>query len=155
MPPGEYPVEIVLADFADPANPQGNTAYHAVVAARLVVPPEPVASWRLALQDGQDDANLADDEYHGYAVDGGTGSFGSPEVFDALAASAEAREDLIADASFGRDEPFVTYTDEGTDTNLVLFNSGGGDGRYATWVGYTANGEVACFLTDFRVLTHR
>jgi hypothetical protein len=34
----------------------------------------------------------------------------------------------------------------------VVFSSGGGDGYYPTWVGRTADGEVACFLTDFFVL---
>jgi hypothetical protein len=35
----------------------------------------------------------------------------------------------------------------------VIFDAGDGDGRYATWVGYAADGEVACFLTDFQMLT--
>jgi hypothetical protein len=67
----------------------------------------------------------------------------------------EARGDLVADQSFGRDEPFVTYEDDATGTNLVMFASGGGDGRYPSWVGYTAGGGVACFLTDFGTLTSR
>lgn len=154
VPPGDYPVEIVMADFADPGNPQGNVAYSMVAAARVIVRAEPVHTWRLALIDGQDETDLADGQLYGYPVDGGTGSFGSPEVFDALGDSHEAREDLIADTSFDRDEPFVTYTDEATGTNLVVFASGGGDGRYATWVGATVDGATACFLTDFEVLAH-
>jgi hypothetical protein len=152
VPPGDYPVEIVMADFADPGNPQGNTAFRAVAAARVVVRAEPVRTWRLALLAGQDDADLAEDEYYGYPVDGATGSFGSPEVFDALADSEEARDDLITDVSFGRDEACVTYTDETTGDNLVVFSSGNADGRYATWVGHTGDGRVACFLTDFQLL---
>jgi Protein of unknown function (DUF4241) len=143
VPPGDYPVEIVLADYG---------SFTEVAAARVVVRREPVRTWRLALPDGQDDSALGPDEVLGYAVDGGSGAFGSPEVFDALA-DEEAREDLIADQSFGRDEPFQIYEDEATGTNLVMFASGGGDGRYPTWVGYTDGGEVACFLTDFGTLT--
>jgi hypothetical protein len=153
VPAGDYPVEIVMAEYHDPGNPQGKTAFDAVAAARLVVRADPVITWRLALCDGQDEADLAEDHIYGYPVDGGTGAFGSPEVFDALGRSDEAREDLLVDASFGSDEAFVTYTDETTGTNLVLFHSGDGDGHYATWIGYTAEGEVACFLTDFRLLT--
>ena len=130
VPPGDYPVEIVMA---------GTT----VAAARLTVRAEAVHTWRLALRDGQNDTDLAEGEFYGYPVDGGTGSFGSPEVFDALSDSHEAREDLIADTSFDRDEPCVTYTDPATGNNLVIFTSGCGDGHYATWVGYTAAGATA------------
>jgi hypothetical protein len=153
VPPGDYPVEMVMAHYTDPGNPQGNTAFEAVAAARVVVRAEPVIAWRLALCDGQDEADLAEDHIYGYPIDGGTGAFGSPEVFDVLNRSEDAREDLLVDASFGSDEPFVTYTDETTGNNLVLFHSGDGDGHYATWAGYTAEGDVACFLTDFGLLT--
>jgi hypothetical protein len=153
VPPGDYPVEIVMAEFSDPGNPQGNTAYSTVAAARLTVRAEPVHTWRLALCDGQDDTDLAEDEFYGYPVDGGRGSFGSPEVFDTFTDNPEAHEDLIADTSFDHNEPCATYTDEATGNNLVVFSSGGGDGSYATWVGYTADGAAARFLTDFGVLS--
>ncbi|MFC0531815.1 DUF4241 domain-containing protein [Phytohabitans kaempferiae] len=153
VPPGDYPVEVVLAQYTDQGQPRGAVSFTEVAAARVVVRPEPAHTWRLALHDGQDAADLAEGEIFGYPVDGGTGSFGSVEVFQALVDDDEARDDLIADASFDRDEPSVTYTHEETGTNLVMFTSGGGDGVYPTWVGYTAGGEVTCFLTDFGVLT--
>ena len=45
------------------------------------------------------------------------------------------------------------HTDQATGTNLVSFVSGDGDGHYGTWIGYTAGHAIACFLTDFRVVT--
>jgi hypothetical protein len=151
--PATYPVQLIMADYCDPGNPQGNTRFSVVAAARLVVRDEPAARWRLALQDGQDDTRLAADEFYGYPVDGGTGSFASPELFDAFV-DEESADDLIADISFGWDSDEVgVYTDEATGNNLVAFRSGGGDGRYGTWVGYTAEGEVTCFVTDFMTLT--
>jgi hypothetical protein len=71
----------------------------------------------------------------------------SPEVFEALT-DDQARDDLIADLSFDTDEPCATYTDPASDANLVAFGIGA-DGRYLTWTGRTATGEVACFLADF------
>jgi Protein of unknown function (DUF4241) len=80
--PGTYPVQLIRADYYDPGNPRGNAHFSLVAAARLVIRDEPTARWRLALRDGQDDRRLAADEFYGYPVDGGTGSFASPELFD-------------------------------------------------------------------------
>lgn len=125
VPPGAYPVELL--------HRAGQ-----LVAARVVIRTEPVVSWRPAQRRGVPSI---------YPVDGGCGSFGSPEVFEALT-DDEARDDLIADLSFDTDEPCATYTDPASDANLVAFGIGA-DGRYLTWTGRTATGEVACFLTDF------
>ncbi|GID27041.1 DUF4241 domain-containing protein [Paractinoplanes brasiliensis] len=129
--PGAYPVEIVHRDGL-------------LIAARVVVRPEPVAAWRPAQRDG---------EPYVYPVDGGAGSFGSPEVFEALT-DDEAREDLIADLSFDSDEAYAVYTDPASGANLVSFQIGA-DGRYPTWIGWTAAGDIACFLTDFGELEHQ
>jgi hypothetical protein len=154
VPPGFYPVQLIMADFYDPENPQGNTNFSVVAAARLTVRDTPVAVWRMALQPGQDDAVLAEDEFFGYPVDGGTGSFGSPEIFNTLSEKDEPEEifdhftDIIESHDMG------VYVDEVTGNNLVMFPSGDGDGRYGTWVGYTADDEVASFVTDFMTLTY-
>jgi hypothetical protein len=149
VPPGTYPVELIVADYHDPEDPD-DLVFLEVAAARLRVRDEPVASWRMAVQPGQDVAELEDDEYFGYPVDGGRGSFGSPELY-------EATEDLTEWDVFWPEIDQVDdvggYVDEETGANLVIFRSGDGDGHYATWAGYTAAGEVACFVTDFLTLT--
>lgn len=152
--PGSYRVELVMADFHDPGNPQGNTRYSQVAAARLRVREDPVASWRPALQPGQDEAELDDDRIFGYPVDGGVGSFASPEAIGALSAVYERDPDewFAVLAEIVEDEDVVSYAGEETGANVVMFRSGGGDGHYATWVGYTVGGEVACFVTDFLTL---
>lgn len=150
--PGSYPVRLVIADYVDPDNPQGNTTHAEVAAARLVIRNEPVTVWRMAVSDGQDEATLADDEYYGYSVDSGTGAFASPEVLDGLYDDLGKVGDLSYDMVYaGRD--ISEYVDARTGNNLVMFPSGGGDGHYPTWVGFTADGEIACFLTDFVTLT--
>jgi hypothetical protein len=129
VPPGEYPVEVLRAD-------------NAVVAARVIVRAEPVHEWRPAAC-----ARQPKSEHSYFPVEAGTGSFGSVEVFEALT-DPESAEDLIDDFSFDRDEPFMTYADQETGANLIAFTLGG-SGRFETWVGYGAAGEVACFLTDY------
>ena len=41
---------------------------------------------------------------------------------------------------------------DATGGNLVLFSSGWGDGCYASYFGYAADGSLACLITDFDVL---
>jgi Protein of unknown function (DUF4241) len=151
--PGTYPVELIIADYHYPTHPQGREGFSEVAAARLVIRDAPAVRWRLALREGDDEAQLADDEFYGYPVDGGTGSFGSAEVFESIARS-EAIDDLAyIVGDLGRADEVGVYTDKTTGDNLVMFRSGGGDGHYPTWVGYTVGGEVACFVTDFGTLT--
>jgi hypothetical protein len=38
------------------------------------------------------------------------------------------------------------------DVNAVMFHSGWGDGFYASWFGYDANGDVAALVTDFATI---
>lgn len=150
--PGVYPVELVVATFWTPGDPLGTTRFDEVAAARLFIRPEPVATWRLALRDGQDESELADGELYSYPVDGGTGSFGSPEVFDGFKHADDP--DVVMDIVTGLEgrSRMAVYTDERTGDNLVIFSSGG-EGYYATWVGYTSAGQIACFVTDFQTLT--
>lgn len=46
----------------------------------------------------------------------------------------------------------VEVVDPDSGTNLIAFASGWGDGAYPTWIGRTADGEVACFVADMLVL---
>ncbi|WP_203918878.1 DUF4241 domain-containing protein [Rugosimonospora africana] len=129
VPPGEYPVEVLRGRGV-------------VIAARVIVRSEPVYEWRPAHVTGQPDW-----EHCFFPVDGGTASFGSVEVFESLT-DPDTIDDLVTDFSFGFGEPYITYADEDRGLNLVGFHLGG-DGRFETWIGYTATGEVACFLTDY------
>lgn len=36
--------------------------------------------------------------------------------------------------------------------NIIMFTSGWGDGFYASWFGYDAQGHVAALVTDFTVV---
>ncbi|MFC4562254.1 DUF4241 domain-containing protein [Nocardiopsis mangrovi] len=149
--PGAYPVELAVADVAG-LGPRGAGLPY-IAAARLAVRREPVAAWRPALLEGQDEADLDDGAYYGYPVDAGVGAFGSTEVFDSLSGpgadddTAEDVWDLTHDLE--DHDRAGAYTDPVTGANVVFFCTGEGDGHYGTWVGYTAGGAVACFVTVF------
>lgn len=153
VPPGRYPLVLVLAVSGEAGS---EDASEAVAAARLVIRDEPVVSWEMALREGQDVTELGDDEFFGYPVDGGTGGFIDAATIGPLCRDDDDYADRVLVSLSVRETDYTaaaTLTDDEDRPLLVVFSSGGGDGHYPTWVGRTAEGEVACFLTDFFILT--
>jgi hypothetical protein len=89
----------------------------------------------------------------GYPVDGGTGGFVDAANITPLCGDDDYNVRLMTVLESGEsDFAAGTLTDAEGRPFLAVFSSGGGDGWYPTWVGRSADGEVACFLTDFLVL---
>jgi hypothetical protein len=139
--PGSYPVELSVLRSAD--------GHGTTIAARLIVRDEPVVRWEMALYAGQDPLLLADGDFYGFGVDAGMGC-----LFDFAALSglqevvADAEDELVDTPSDGA----FTATDPESGATLIGYLSGYGDGAYPTWIGRTADGEIACFLSDMLVL---
>jgi hypothetical protein len=153
VPPGQYPLVLVLAVFERDMGEM-------IAAARLVIRDEPVVSWEMAVSDGLDVSELDDDGFFGYPVDGGTGGFVDAATSATLVGDDDDYNGYIDQLQMSMYVDDTDYTAPGTLTDdegrtvVVAFTSGDGDGHYPTWVGRTADGEVACFLTDFFVLTN-
>jgi Protein of unknown function (DUF4241) len=160
--PGRYPVTLSVAR-TDWPDPDMSSPLLLGAAARLTVLDEPVVTWELALQPGQDPAALGEDEIYCFGVDSGKGSF-----FDSAAVGAVALlEDQAIDLEKGDFRPehkrflhelkrnaFANLVvDPVADLNIVIFRCGLGDGCYAIWIGRTATGQPACFVADLRVLS--
>lgn len=146
--PGDYRVELGVLRFEDDPD------HVRVTAARLVVSPDPAVSWELALLPGQDPRLLGEDQFYGFGVDTGTDCF-----FDAAARTAfekildiELDEEGLIDDVMGTKTAVVPDPESGA--TLVAYSSGWGDGSYPTWIGRTASGEVACFVSDMLILRH-
>jgi uncharacterized protein DUF4241 len=153
VPPGRYPLVLVLAVFG--SDPDAADAHSIIAAAKLVIRDEPVTSWEMAVYEGQDVSTLGDDEFFGYPVDGGTGGFADAQSIAALCVDDDAYFDKVMAALDVREHDFVApgvLTDDAGEPVVVAFSSGDGDGHYPTWIGRTADGEVACVLTDFFIL---
>ena len=123
-----------------------------VAAARLIIRDEPATAWEMAVREGQDPSDLDDDSYFGYPVDGGMGCFADAQTLHALHADDDGEwlETVALDVA-DRPAAVSVLTDSGEDGEPVLaaFSTGCGDGYYPTWVGRTASGDIACFVTDF------
>ncbi|MFE2750926.1 DUF4241 domain-containing protein [Actinosynnema sp. NPDC059335] len=142
--PGEYPVEVAPARFAD------DPEHLRVAAARLVVTREPAVSWELAVVAGQDVADLGEDEFYGFGVDTGTACFVDADAAAALGAWLDDNHDTAYDGVF--EAHAAPMRDPSTGHGLVAFTSGWGDGSYPTWIGRAADGGVTCFVVDTFVL---
>lgn len=152
VPTGVFPVRLAVGDF-----PSGGVR---VAFARVAFSNAPVVRWSMAVVEGQDISTLKSDEIFGYGVDAETGSFFDPiagkEAAKILDKNPDAWEDWqtegeangpkqIGPYSFLLDAPFG-------DVNAIMFHSGWGDGFYASWFGYDADGNVAALVTDLQTI---
>ncbi len=150
VPNGEFPVRLALVD--DPLGGSG------VAFARVEFSASPVVRWSLAVAAGQDAAVLMEGEIVGYPVDTGTGSFVDAEAAAAIARDAASDETLTtawleagARSAETKGNPRFHLVVPAGPGNIVMFDSGWGDGVYASWFGYGADGSVAALVTDFMI----
>lgn len=152
VPPGTYPVRAWVAVL----HQDGQEWQRRNAALQLVIREEPVVRWEPALTPEDDPGTLGALEFFGYPVDAGTGTLADVTALRALATwDYERVEDVFIPA----ESPEVpvpgaisAVTVEGDGANVITVTSGWGDGAYPTFVGLTADGEVATFVTDFMVV---
>jgi hypothetical protein len=104
----------------------------------------------------QDVSALGEGQFFGYSVDAGVGTLAD---LAALRALAEWDEDRLEEVYNSEQIPggpvpraIGAVTDDRTGANVIIVDSGLGDGVYPTFIGYTAEGAVASFVTDFMVI---
>jgi hypothetical protein len=133
VPPGEYPVDVFRIA------PRGLRA----VACRVTVTGAPVASWHLALREGDHELALGDGEFFGNPVESGTVALVDPAGVPAYSpAEIEKAMDGVGTEAVCR-----TVSDQDTGTDMIIVSSSG-DGAYPVWLGRTEDGAVSCFVLD-------
>ena len=148
--PGRYPLRAWVAiRHRDGAELDRHTA-----ALQLVIREEPAVRWEQALLPGQDPSRLDDDEYFAYPVDTGTGTFADESAVQALTqwTYEQVEAAFLPPVPLPAPATLSAVTDQPTGANVVLVSAGLGAGRYPTFIGYTAAGEVACYVTTFLVI---
>ncbi len=107
-------------------------------------------------REGENPSELDEDGFFWYPVDSGNGTLAG---LVALRALATWDADRIEDVYIPSDWPTTpvpgalgAVTDEASGANVIKVDSGWGDGLYPTFIGHTDTDEVACFVTDFRVV---
>jgi len=152
--PGRYPLRAWVAVL----HVDGGERQRRITALQLTVVKEPAATWNMALLPGQDVTSLGDEDFFGYAVDAGTGTLADQVAIEALREWDFERVDEVFIPAQVPDNPLdaviAAVVEERTGANVHVVGSGWGDGVYATYVGRTADGRIASFVTDFRVVPH-
>jgi hypothetical protein len=155
VPTGAFPVRLAVGD-----HPAGETKDNRVSLARVDFTDRPTVRWSMAITREHDLATLKDGEIFGYGVDAGTGSFFDPAVQPAIdaiyAKNPEAYNDWQNEGEANGPKiigqySFVLMLPAG-DANVAMFHSGWGDGFYASWFGYDADGNVTALVTDFNTI---
>lgn len=151
VPPGRYP----LCAWVAVLYRRGAEWQRRVAALQLIIRDEPAIRWQPALVEGQDPSALGGDEYFGYPVDAGTGTLADLAAVRALATWDYQRLEAAYIAPLPeRPVPgaVAAVTDEQSGANVIIVTSGWGDGQYPTFIGYTAEGDISSFVTDFLVV---
>ena len=122
-------------------------------------------NWKLALCEGQDLKDLKNEEVYGYLVESGMGSFMDKDAQNSL---NQLEKDLFnqkGDLFMGIYEEFFhshffnengaidqfailkPYDDK--KENIIAFETGYGEGFYATYIGYSKENQVVKLISEF------
>ena len=152
--PGHYPVILSVAHIQ--RNNDQRLAY-----AILRFSEQTPVRWELATKPGEDISFLKEGEVFGYGVDSGTGCFMDADAAQIIDDSiyAETEEEILVYQLLERLEKNKSRTwcwadmrvDDESQANVIAFSSGWGDGIYATYFGYDAEGNIVCVVTDFNL----
>lgn len=154
--PGAYPVDLAIQSYGE-SHGSANVA-----CMRVAFQQAPIANWVMATTVGQDPATLEPFQMFGYGVDVGMGSFADSAGL--VAVLQEYRQqgkylyeefyfDVVLPAYEAAEGACNIPLDESTGSNLVICDSGWGDGFYASYWGFDRQGKPVCLITDFGLLT--
>jgi len=146
VPSGKYPVILHYSE--------GSIAY-----AELRISNNHVEKWKLATTDNQDISTLKENEIFGFPVDAGLGCFMDEETLKILEWHATQLEeeienynnyfddyldDILEDSHYCINKPF-----DNIDNNVIIFESGWGDGFYPTYIGFDKENNPVKYIIEF------
>lgn len=150
VPPGSYPVSVSIAAAGEERR---------VAFAKLEISNAAVQTWRPAEHDTDQVDFYGTESRLGYGVDSAMGCFMDKRLVQLLCDLYEKNPDYVEEftdlAEANRADRWAwadLRPDPKSDLNMILFDSGWGDGFYSSYLGIDKAGTIACFVTDFEVL---
>lgn len=169
--PGHYPVSVYIIDTQE-FGPRH-------ILAKLAFSSEKAVKWVYTFREGDDDKSRFKKIKNlwekggviGFPVDTGLGSFMDYTTLEAYKKYETSYEDKypgrdIYDSIYApefkknarnKDYPrdlgnWLNWVVPGTDLNVIMFNSGFGDGIYPSYWGLSEDGNISSIVIDFLVL---
>ncbi len=127
--PGSYPVHV-------------SVLMGRVAAAKVTFQEGDVTRWEMAHRHEQDPFELSSNQFFGHGVDSGRSCFCDATL------SLE-QHDLYASGFVGLYQNIELNDTDGS--NVVIFDSGWGDGMYPSYWGMGEDGKRLCLVTDFQI----
>lgn len=131
----------------------------------IVFSDDEISEWKIATRDGEDVRELKAEEIFGFPVESGMGSYMDVEsqeclnklekrLFhrkgaDFMGIYEEFFHDHFFDENGAIDQFAFLKPEEEKPGNIFAFETGYGEGLYATYIGYTGNGAVAKLVTEY------
>jgi hypothetical protein len=148
LPRGTFPCVLSVAQLSDDQR---------VAFATVRFGQNAPVTWRMMTFGAQAVSALEEGAFFGYPVDSGTGCFMDRSAGPRLAETMEMQEEEFFETILSEMEKTYTHTWSWLDmkfgdANLIAFDSGWGDGVYATYAGLDAQDRVAVVVTDFAVI---
>lgn len=147
LPRGTFPVILSVAQMATDQR---------VAFATIRFRQTSTVCWEMMTVGDQDTSTLEQNESFGFAVDAGTGCFMDRSASLALDERMRLQDNfdvtMIAEMDKHYLDTWSWFEMKFSDANLIAFSSGYGDGVYATYAGFDADGELSVVVTDFNVI---
>lgn len=145
-PKGSFPVQLLVDDHDE------------IAFAQIVFNNNPVVRVEMATLEGQSLDALEEGFIYGYPVDSGLGCFMDLEAGKLLTAANDELfdkdpesnyYDAVIDAELGENAHCDHRPSKDSKLNVLMFQTGWGDGVYASYWGFDAAGKIVTLVTDF------
>ncbi|MET0242878.1 MAG: DUF4241 domain-containing protein, partial [Flavitalea sp.] len=148
FPKGEFPVQLAIASIGGEEK---------VAFARVLFSDAPVTRWQMATTGDQQSLPIGGEEIVGFSVDGSTAIYMDEVVkksFDPkLAENYSSPLFLAMDKHYRRRWRFAMFPIG--EHKVAAFNTGMGDGYFASYTGFDSTGQVCRLTTDFNIFEWR
>lgn len=127
------------------------------VASELRINDNIPVKWEMALLKGESSKGFSHDEFMGYEVENGLGSFMDESVMEILDVMDDVELDLyeksIKDAVRNNEYSCADILiDKNNGSNIIVFATGWNEGTFPTYYGFDKNNKLARLVTDFMVI---